>query len=311
MEKKDLLLVLLACVFCFIFIVLPLLFLLSAYVPQPPCVGLIRVNGEIVTEAPAGLFSAGAASSESFSQMIKEAGNRDEIKAIVVEINSGGGSVVASNEMYLAAKGLAKPKVMYFREVGASGAYYLAMAGDVVMSHPDALTGSIGVRTTFSDMSGLFQKLGINQTTVKSGELKDIGDPSRPPTEKEIALMQAIVNETFEEFRNIVLSARAGKPRFTLEKFEAVLDARVLSGRQAYASGLVDELGSRGDAIKKAAELGGITDAEPRVCELNEKKGFFEALMSSSSQMLSSVLENALKNVRLGGAGSSGSMNLQ
>ncbi|MDO8339774.1 MAG: signal peptide peptidase SppA [Candidatus Burarchaeum sp.] len=303
MEKKDALFVLLLVIGALIFIIAPLLFLLSASLPQPACVGLVNVDGEIVTSAQPSLFSEAPLSSDSFSELLNEAAKRDEIKAVVFQINSPGGSVVASQEMYSAAKELKKPKVMYIREMGASGAFYLAMAGDSVISHPDSLTGNIGARMALSDMSGLLEKLGINMTNIKSGEMKDIGAFDRPATEAELAVLQGIVNESFGEFKQIVLDARSGKPRFSYGGFNTVLDGRVLTGRQAYALGLVDELGSKDDAIKEAAKLGGITDEEPRVCVLSSEKSFFEALTSSSSQSLSSIFANALKGLASSGTG--------
>jgi protease-4 len=294
MKSKNLLLLAVIAIGALILLVVPAALLIASSLPQPACVGVIHVDGELVTQdSPGGLFSSSSTSSDTFTDLMDEAAKRDEIKSVLFEINSPGGSVVASSEMYQTSKELNKPKVMFFREMGASGAYYLASSGNYVISNPDALTGSIGVRTTISDMSGLFGKLGINATNVKSGELKDMGDSSRPPTDKELAIMQAMVDEIFNEFKQVVLDARTGKPRFTQAGFETILDGRVLTGRQAYALGLVDALGGKKDALKKAAELGGITDENPRTCELSHTSSFLDRLFASASFSLSNAISRA------------------
>jgi len=295
METKTVLLATVLLIAAFILIVLPGLILISGLLPQPACVGVIPVNGELVTQDTGGAFSSGITSSDTFTELVNEANNRQEIKSVLFEINSGGGSVVASSEMYRTAKELKKPKLMFFREVGASGAYYLAMGGNEVMSDPAALTGSIGARVTTADLSGLFGNLGISLTNIKSGQFKDMGDPSRPLTEAEVAMLQGIVDEMFGDFKQVVINSRKDKANFTLEKFDTVADGRIMSGKQAFALGLVDSLGDKHDALVRAARMGGIKDAEPRVCELSKKTSFIDALFSSSASSLSEIFSRAFK----------------
>lgn len=222
------------------------------------CVGLFTLEGPITTESsPASLFGSGTPGSEDIAQAIREVNKRDDVGAFLIVVNSPGGSVVASREIYDAVKELEKPKVAYFREVAASGGYYISVPTDYIISDPNALTGSIGVIATFSELSGLFEKIGINTTTIKSGQFKDIGSPERPMTGDEKALFQNLIQETYQEFYNVVLEGRKG--RINREKFDEIADGRVLSGRQAYAVGLVDELGDKRKAIAKAADLAGIT----------------------------------------------------
>jgi protease-4 len=178
--------------------------------------------------------------------------------------------VVATREVYYSVDSLNKPSVSYFREVAASGAYYVASGTDYIISDPDALTGSIGVIATFTEMQGLFEKLGINVTVVKSGQYKDIGSPYRNMTDEEKAIMQSLVDEVYQEFRGIVLENRGD--RLNRIKFDEVADGRILSGRQAESVGLVDEVGTKKDAIMKAAELGGISAERPedvRICQVS------------------------------------------
>lgn len=220
------------------------------------CIGVIEVKGEIVAEDSAGsLFGAGQSGSSTIARLIEEAEGRSDVKAILVEINSPGGSTTGSREIYEALKNSTKPKVAYLREMAASGGYYVAVGTDYIVSEPDALTGSIGVRSTFVDLSGLFAKLGYNETVIKSGELKDMGSSSRPPSEEELQIMQSIVNESFDEFRGAIMRGRASRLRHP--QFEEALDARILSGRQALKIGMVDELGGRKEAVLKAGEMAG------------------------------------------------------
>jgi protease-4 len=218
------------------------------------CVAVISLRGEIVAEdTPNTLFSQGQAGAREIAKLIEEADKREDVKAILLEVNSPGGSPVGSRDIYRALEKAKKPKVAYFREMAASGAYYAAMGTDYIVSEPDALTGSIGVRAAIADLSSLFAKIGYNETQIKSGELKDIGNPARPMTEKEREILQSIVNESFEEFRQVVEKSRGS--RLVHPQFEQILDARILSGRQALKIGLVDQVGSMEDALLKASQM--------------------------------------------------------
>ena len=229
------------------------------------CVGVIELHGDIVPyTSPDSILSAGQTGADDIAQSIEDADSRGDVKAILLDVDSPGGSVYATREIYQAYASAKKPKVAYFRETAASGAYYIASASDYIVSDPDTLTGSIGVRATVADLSGLFAKIGYNETIVKSGELKDMGTASRPMSDQEREVFVSIVNETFEEFKGIVVANRGQK--LDPAGFGTALDARVLSGRQAKAIGLVDALGSRKDALDKAALLAG-EDGLP-VCDM-------------------------------------------
>ncbi len=246
---------------------------LAALVPgakMPPlgkgCIGVVELHGDIVPYTqPDSVLSAGQTGADDIARTIEEADARPDVKALMLDVDSPGGSVYATHEIYEAYAAVRKPKVAYFGETAASGAYYVASASDYIVSDPDTLTGSIGVRATVGDLSGLFGKIGYNETTFKSGDLKDMGTASRPMSQMEKEVFASIVNETFEEFKNIVISNRGDK--LDPAGFKTALDARVLSGRQAKAIGLVDRLGSRKDALKKAAALAG--EDELPVCEIS------------------------------------------
>jgi len=246
------------------------------------CVAIVPIEGTISTEsASPGLFGGGTTGSGELTALLKEADERDEVKAIVVYVNSGGGGVVASREIYDAVSELEKPTVGYIREVGASGGYYAITDSDYIISSPEALTGSIGVIATVQDMSKTFEMLGINNTNFVSGEHKDMGSPDRPMTEEEKEIMQGIADEVFLSFKTAVLDGRGGKLDMTRES--EIFDGRIMTGLQAKDYGLIDETGSKQDAIRKAAELSGMEyDGEPNVCVLSPEKDFWSEVFSSA-----------------------------
>jgi len=237
--------------------------------PFGKCVGVVEIDGEITTAGTTqSLFAEGSAGSYEISKRIEKINERDDVAAVLFVINSPGGSVVAANEIYRAIDGLEKPKVAYLREVAASGGYYIATPADYIVSEPDALTGSIGVIMSTYEIGDLLGSMGVREVAIKSGKMKDIGTPFRNMTEEEKALLGAAVQEIFEEFKGVVITQRGN--RLNREMFEEITDGRVLTGRMALQAGLVDAVGSREDALKKAAELGGIQhDGEVPVCEID------------------------------------------
>lgn len=264
--------------------VVVLFFIFSAFSTSlvGQCVAVVDINTPLTVEGmPASLFDLGYPGSEELAYTIEGINGRDDVGAVVFVFNSPGGSVVATREVYNSVEALEKPSVSYFREVAASGAYYVASGTDYIVSDPDALTGSIGVIATVTSMSGLLEMLGVNVTAIKSGPHKDIGSSFRNMTAEEQQIMQALVDEIYEEFKGVVVENRKGKLNMGL--FNNVTDGRILSGRQAEKAGLVDELGTKKDAIMKAADLANISYAEYddiRVCYVETAPtdgGFFSA----------------------------------
>ncbi len=261
------------------------------------CVGVVSIDSEITVEGEeSGLFSLGKPGSEEIAKTIKQLNKRDDIGAVVIVINSPGGSVVGSREIYSAVEGLKKPKVAYLREVAASGGYYVASGADYIIADPNTLTGSIGVVATVAEFSELFDMIGVNFTTIKSGEYKDIGSVERPLTEKEREILESIINETFEEFKGVVVKNRGKK--LDKERMDEIFDGRVMSGRQAYSYGLVDELGSKEDALRKAAEMGGIEyEEDVPVCEIPFPSKYGGGLFGKS--FLDGINEIAKKKITI------------
>jgi len=185
------------------------------------------------------------------------------IKAIVVRVNSPGGSAVASDEIYHALLDFDRPVVMWMDEIAASGGYYIACGGDHVFAHPDTLTGSIGVISQFVNVEELLDEIGVDVVVIASGPRKDLGSMFREMTEEEQALWREITDEIYGSFVEVVAEARD----LPVEQVRELADGRVYTSRQALELGLVDDVGMLEDAIAKAAELGGI-EGEPRVIEL-------------------------------------------
>jgi protease-4 len=241
-------------------------------------VAIVRVEGVILTGSPpVGPFDGGGgAYSDQIVEHLEQAQKDSSVKAIVLRINSPGGSVVASDEIYQQMLKMEKPIVVSMGELAASGGYYISAPADLVMANPATLTGSIGVITQIPNLEELMEKIGVEVVVVKSGIHKDEGSPFREMTEEEKAIWQAIIGETYDQFVAIVVEGR-GLPE---EKVREIADGRVYTGKQAMGLGLVDELGNLPEAIDRAAELGGI-EGKPRLVEYHRPPTLFESFFGS------------------------------
>jgi protease-4 len=180
------------------------------------------------------------------------------IKAIILKINSPGGGVGPSQEIYSETRRTAKTKhvIASFGSIGASGAYYIASAADKIVANPGTLTGSIGVLMEFIRVEELLKKIGVEMEVIKSGEFKDIGSPNREMTESE----KRILKDLTEDIRNQFVTAVAQGRSMARERVLELADGRIFSGRAAKELGLVDHLGNFQDAVtiaKQIAEIKG------------------------------------------------------
>jgi protease-4 len=180
------------------------------------------------------------------------------IKAIILKINSPGGGVGPSQEIYSETRRTAKTKhvIASFGSLGASGAYYIASAADEIVANPGTLTGSIGVLMEFIRIEELLKKIGINMEVIKSGEFKDIGSPNREMTERERRILKDLIEDIRDQFVTAVAQGR----NIPKEKVLELADGRIFSGREAKELGLVDHLGNFQDAVdiaKQIAEIKG------------------------------------------------------
>lgn len=212
-------------------------------------VGVVEVRGII-------------ADSDDIVDALKGFERSSSIKAVVVRIESPGGGVAPSQEIYSAIRKLreVKPVVASLGGVAASGGYYIASACNTVVANPGTITGSIGVIVELGNVEGLLQKLGIQAEVLKAGTYKDMGSPVRPLTREERRLFQEMIDSVHTQFVGAVAAGRG----MDLRKVRELADGRIFSGEQARAVGLVDELGGLQDAIALAADRAGL-EGEPRV----------------------------------------------
>ncbi|OGR64137.1 MAG: hypothetical protein A2X31_12755 [Elusimicrobia bacterium GWB2_63_22] len=221
--------------------------------------------------------------SQQIAKRIKTLSGKKEVKAIVLDINSPGGSVGAVQEIYsavLRAKAeTKKPFVARFGDVSASGGYYVASACDVIVAQPGTITGSIGVIFSVSNFEGLMKKVGMRSEVVKSGKFKDMGSMSREMTPDERKLLQAMIDDSYDQFVTAVAQGR----KMDVEKVKLLADGRIYTGRQGKEAGLVDKLGDLQDALDEAGELAKI-GKNPRVLSDSDP---FENLLSLMDTKLS------------------------
>lgn len=272
----------------FLVIALILLNFLLPSVGVGGCIAVLSLQGEISTADGYGLVE-----SEEFVDLLQKAEERPDVRGLIVEINSPGGSVVASREIYSALKGVNKTTVAYIADVGASGGYFVALGADHIMADPASITGSIGAIATVIDISRFLNKTGVDTVTAKSGDMKDIGSMFRQVTPEEMKLLENLVNEIFADFKNVVISERSGRERFTDAGFEGILDGRVLTGKQAYELGLVDELGTRQDARSFLGERVGL-GRDPAICHIKAEKDFLSALVESMGRGIGEALADRI-----------------
>jgi len=235
-----------------------------------PAVGVIRAEGVLQTGSDP-LDYASVTSSEDLVELIDQAAADAEIKAVVLAVNSPGGSVVASDVIHHALQGLDKPVVAVMGELAASGGYYISAGADWIIANPNTLTGSIGVISQFPNAEGLMEKVGVDFVVITSGPRKDFGSPYREMTVAERRYWQSMVDEIYDGFVQVVVQGRG----LAEEQVREIADGSVYTGRRALDLGLIDALGYEDDAIAKAAELGGI-EGEPRVVEYSAPPGIFD-----------------------------------
>ncbi len=230
-------------------------------------VGLVEVVGPIT-------------SSEEPVRLLDKYRNNKSVKAIVLRVESPGGGVAASQEIYEAVWRArdSKPVVCSMGEVAASGGYYIACACDTIMANPGTLTGSIGALMEFWNAEELIKKVGLRFEVVKAGEVKDVGSFSRKMTPAERAMLQAMLDDVHLQFMEAVAEGRG----IDLDSLRPYADGRVFTGRQAWHLGLVDTLGTLEDAISLAGRMGGLKDPPRVIREKKRKPSLYDLLFDFS-----------------------------
>lgn len=229
-------------------------------------VGIIEISG-VLTDA------------KSVIDSLKQFREDGSIKAIVIRIESPGGGVGPSQEIYREIRKTIKSKkvIASLGAVAASGGYYAAAGADGIMANPGTITGSIGVIMSYTNFREVLNKIGLVPVVIKSGEFKDIGSPVREMTDREEKLLKSFVDTVHGQFVSAIMEGR----KLDRSKVEAIADGRILSGEEAKTLGLVDRLGNLEDAVEWAGNLGGIKGKIVTVYSREEKVPFIKYLIDS------------------------------
>jgi len=225
---------------------------------------LIDISGVITDEADSNML--GVETGMNITARVREeltmASEDKSVKAVVLRINSPGGAVttcdIISHEIEAFKKKRDIPVVAELMDVAASGGYYIAVSADKIIAHPMTVTGSIGVVAYSVNASGLMEKLGVADQTIKSGANKDIGSPLRPMSQDEREILQSVINEMYERFLDKIT---AGRPGLKRQELRRIADGRIYTAKQALHFGLIDSVGYLDDAIEVAKAAAHIKDA--------------------------------------------------
>jgi len=243
-------------------------------------VGVVELKGLIV-------------SSENTLKHLTEFRNNPNIKSIVLRIESPGGAVGASQEIYQEVKrtSAVKPVIASMGSMGTSGGYYAALGANTIIANPGTVTGSIGVIVKFPNLEGLYEKIGYKREVIKSGPLKDVGASNRPMSDKERKLMQDLIDNLYSQFVKDVAAARS-MPEETVKE---LADGRVYSGEQALEIKLIDSLGNFTDAITMAAEMGGLDAKDPQLIypESDRRFSLFNLLTNAEQSLVDNFVPSA------------------
>ena len=231
----------------------------------------------------------------SLVEQVKEALDKAEkdgaVKAVILRINSHGGTVTASDIIHHEIKGYKERTgavvIAEMLDVAASGGYYIATAADTIIAHPTTVTGSIGVVLFKLNVEGLMEKVGLEEESIKSGDMKDIGSPFRGMTSEEREILQGVIDTMYERFLDVVADGRKIERR----KLREIADGRIYTARQALDLNLIDEIGYLDDAIEEAKKAAGLEEA--RVVTYGRPSDYRGSIYSLSDLTLS-VLSNLI-----------------
>jgi len=248
-------------------------------------VGIVELNGVI-------------AESRQILEQIKAFRDNDSVKSIVLRIDSPGGAVGPSQEIYREIRKTIEVKkvIASLGSIAASGGYYIAAAADGIVSNPGTITGSIGVILGYTNFEALFEKIGLSPVVIKSGEYKDMASPVRKMTDAERKLLQDFSDNVHTQFIDHVAQGR----KIPSSQVREIADGRIFSGEKAKALGLVDRLGNLEDAIEWAGRLGGIKGDISAIYPPEEKLPFMKYLMEMSAKQISEFVSR-LEVAHIGG----------
>jgi len=240
-------------------------------------IGVLEVKGMIID-------------SHEFIKQLHEFRDNERIKAVVLRIDSPGGVVGPSQEMYEEVKKFAQQKkiVVSMGSLAASGGYYIAAPATLIFANPGTVTGSIGVLMKLSNIQGLLGKIGMNSFVLKSGKFKDSGSPVRPITKEDKEILQGVIDSMHGQFVNAVAEGR----KIPVNEVKKIADGRIFSGEQALKIKLVDRLGNLQDAIAETAKVVGIKGEPKLVYPPEKKRTLLDYVIESTSDRIANKLRS-------------------
>jgi protease IV len=258
---------------------------------------LVDVSGLLTDEGTRPILNLGAAPPRvpmlvRFREELKKASEDRDVRALVVRVNSPGGTVTASDIMFrelMLFKEQAKiPVVAVMMDVAASGGYYVALAADRILAHPTSVTGSIGTILVTVNAEGLMQKIGLGATAVKSAEHKDMGSPFREPRPAELEIFQSVIDELHRQFVDRVVAQR----RLAPDAVRMLADGRIYTAEQALGLGLIDGIGYMKDAVEEAQRAADVTEA--RVIVYHRPREYRATYYARAESGVPGVLDTSL-----------------
>ena len=244
-----------------------------------PGIGLVEVKGMIID-------------SKETVRQLRHFLKKDDVKAVVLRVDSPGGVVAPSQEIHDEVKRLAAKKkvIVSMGSLAASGGYYISVPATMIFANPGTITASIGVLIKLSNIEALMDKIGIKAHTIKTGRYKDAGSPARPLTDEDKAMFQAVIDSTHNQFVKAVANGR----KLPEEEVRKIADGRVLSGEQALALKLVDRLGSLQDAIEEAGRQAGIAGEPELLLPPKKKVNYLDLLTEGVEEKFDGALNRAV-----------------
>jgi protease-4 len=265
---------------------------------------IVDIDGTLSSALETGIFAREKSVVARVFERLERAAADPQVKAVILRLDTPGGEVTASDIIYHEVlrfkERTGRPVIGLMMSVAASGGYYIASACDVILAHPSAITGSIGVISIFPSVESLMAKVGVKVNVIKSGPSKDSGSPFRDMTEDDKKLFQTIIDEYYESFLAVVAKGRKGKiPEADLRK---IADGRVYTAPQALKLGLIDAIGYFDDAFVKARGLASLKSAKvvSYTYYPKTKTNIYASQLGSFSPLDAKVLESMLALLRTG-----------
>ncbi|MEG6522828.1 signal peptide peptidase SppA [Desulfotomaculum sp. 1211_IL3151] len=258
-------------------------------------IAIVHIEGTIMSSSPGGFGNPAVAAADQITRQLKEARENPDIKAVILKMNTGGGTVVGSDEIGREVERVrqsGKKVVVAMGEMAASGGYWISCKADKIVANPGTFTGSIGVIMQLTEMKDLFNKLGIEVKNIKTGAYKDMGSSNKELSPEEQEIFQSLVNDSYEDFVKVVAEGRKMDP----VQVRKLADGRIYTGKQAKQLGLVDALGDFDTAVQITAELAGIK-GEPELIDMTGEQLLWQQILGGlqgNTQLMPIPLEGLL-----------------